>query len=571
MMHGRGSQSHAIACAAALGAAVGGEPGQGAAALLLFTLGDSVLAWAFRRVGSPLERLLARVPLAGGAGGGEGAPSPGEEFLVGPAEVVVADGMIVEGASEVDESLVAGEGAIEAKGPSDPVLAGSLNLGGTLRVRTTRAGRESLAGRAAERLRAALAEKPPLRRAAERLARVYTFGAMLFALAVAAAPPLLLGGSVRPWVFRGAILLFIASPLIFLVAAPAALAPAFHGAARRGVFVKGTGALDALAQVDAAAFDVTGTLTTGRFEVVETAPFGPLTPQELVALASGIEQGANHPVAHALVEEARRLGCTPVSMESVRFDPVLGFEAEREGSRYHLGGLRALRARGLPLGFAERYAERLNREGKESLIVAENGRPIGVIALEDGLKGECRRVLERLRRAAGLQVLLLTGGSTGRAERLAQTIEAGGCAAEKSPEEKAAAIEAWKGGGARIAAVGSSAADAKALEAAHVGIALGAAYSPELFDASDIAVMTNDLAKLPYVFALARRTRAALRRHFVAACAVKLAVLVLAAAGKLTLVQAALVEAAFPVALVASGARLARRLRLRPGRARRRE
>lgn len=567
MARGRGSQSAAIACAAALGAAVAGQPAHGAAALLILSVAEAALAWAFHRARSPLERLLSRAPFPGGSGVGEGGAYPGDEFLVGPAQLVPADGVIVDGASEVDESHLAGEGAIAAKGPSDLLLAGSLNLGGMLRARASHTGEESLAAQAAARLREALAAKPPLQRAAERIARFYTPGAMLLALVICAAPPLLLGSALQPWVLRGAALLLVASPVAFLVAAPAALMPALNGAARRGVFVKGPEVLEALARVDAVCFDVTGTLTRGRFEVVETAPFGPVQPHELVALAAGIEaaaseHGVDHPIGRAVVDEARRLGCAPVAVARVHGDPASGLEAEWEGHRYLLGSSRALRSRGLHPGFAARYAERHSQEGRECLILAEDGRPIGVIAFEDGLKEESRRVLQRLGRAAGLRILLVTGGSLGRAELLARTFEAADFAGERSPEEKAGAIEKWKEGGATIAAVGSSPADVKALEAAHVGIALGAARSRELFLAGDVAVMANDLAKLPYAFALARRTRAAIRRHVAAACAVKLAALALAAAGELTMVEAAWVEAAFPLVLAAAGSRLAGRLRL---------
>lgn len=572
----RDVQRHALTGVAALGAAVVGEVAAGALLLLLFSLQEAVLAWAFRKAWEPLERLTRGAPREATRRSGREERrvdirelAVGDHFVVRPGEWVAVDGVVVEGWSEVDESLVTGERVLSAKGPSDPLFAGSVNQGGPLLVRAGAGAGESFLKRAALRFEGALKEKAPAQRRVERAARAYTPLVMLAGVALAAVPPLLLGAPLRPWLARGVLLLLLASPLPFLLAVPAAVGPALIGAARRGVYLKGPSVLWALGRVNAVAFDMTGTLTRGRYEVVETTPFGPYDPRELVALAAGIEQGAEHPIARAIAEEAARMGCSPVAMDSVRHTPALGAEASKGERRFHFGGARGMRAWGVQTGLAEKYAERLHSEGKEALILAEGGRAIGVIAFEDRVREESWRSLTRLRGGGGIdRIHLITGGSGGVAAWLAHRLELDQHRAQLRPEEKAEAVAAWRREGLRLALVGSGPSDVAAIEAAEVGIALGAARCRPAFEVSDVAVAGDELPKLPYLFALARRTRRALRRNLLLAAGVKAVALALASAGQLALGHAAVIEFALPLILVASGRRLAGRIRLssRPAR-----
>lgn len=582
VVRGHGSQGHALACAAALGAAVAGDAGGGTLALLLFSLQEALVFRFFQWTSRPLDRVLqkARALEAGtsgegnGPGGGRRVPGPGlipgVLYVVRPGEVIPADGVVVDGLSEVDESLLAGEGTLSSKGPSDFVLAGSVNRGASLCIEVSARPEESVLPMAARRLEKALSEKLPVQDRVERAARGYTLLVMLAGVAVAAVPPLLLDASVQPWLARGVLLFLLASPAPFVLSVPAAILPALSGAARKGVYFRGPGVLDALAGVDGVVFDATGTLTRGRFVVVEVVPFGPFDPGRLLALAAGMERAYDDPIARAVGSEARRAGCAPEAMDSVRRIPGLGFEAAKGGRLYHLGGLRAMRAFGVQVGLAENYAARLHAEGKEALILAEDGRAIGVIALEDRVKAESDRLLGQLK-AAGLRIHMVTGCPQGKAAYLARLLDIDACLAERLPEEKAGAVAGWRAAGARLAAVGSGVGDVAALTSADAGIALGAGRSRELFEAADAAVVVNDLEKLSYLFALARRTRGAVRSNLVWAVLGRGAALLLAVLGELTLAQAALIELGLSLVSTANGSRLALRLRLRSERHRGRE
>ena len=524
---------------AALGAAYIGKPFEGAMLLFLFSLSNVLQSYAMDRTRRAIEALMELRPeTASRRRGGVTETVPIEELAVGdvvivrPGERVPLDGVVVEGASSLDQSSITGESMPVDKEEGDPVFGGSINKQGALEVRVTRLATDSTLAKLIRMVEEAQSQKAATQRFLDRAEQWYAGGVLLFTAALILVPWLAMNGEFAPAFYRAVTVMVVASPCALIISTPASYLSAIGGAARRGVLFKGGAHLETTASVKVVAFDKTGTLTEGRPRVTDVVSMNdnPLVSateadRELLTLAASVEAKSEHVIAQAIVEAAQERGVALVPTTSFQSAMGLGARGVVDGHEIALGSLRYFdQFDCVYCDNAGRVITRLQDEGKTAIIVARmlpggRARVIGVIAVADVLRPEAARVVRALKQSGVGRVVMLTGDSG----RVATAIGAGAGVdevhADLLPEDKVEVIRRLRAHGP-VAMVGDGVNDAPALAAADLGIAMGAAGTDVAMETADVVLMASDLSKIPYAIALGRQARRVVVQNLAFAMAV---------------------------------------------------
>jgi Cd2+/Zn2+-exporting ATPase len=475
----------------------------------------------------------------------------GETVVVRPGEKIPADGVVREGESAVNQAPITGESVPVDKADGDEVYAGTLTESGYLEVEVTAPAGESTLDRIADLVADADANRTEREQFVERFAGYYTPLMVAVAVLVAGGPPLLLGWDPVTWFVNGITLLVLACPCAFVISTPVSVVSGITAAARNGVLVKGGDHLEAMGGVEAVAVDKTGTLTTGELAVTDVVPLGEHTETDVLRCARGLEARSEHPVGEAIVAAAEGRGATAVEGREVsEFESLTGkgVRASLDGVPHYAGtpdlfedlgfdlnhthvvgdarerlpdDLRSICDRQGCLDLVEETIPRLQAEGKTVVLVGREDELEGIIAVSDTVRPTAAWMVERLQ-DGGLDVVMLTGDNEGTARAVAEQVGVDDYRASLLPEEKAdavAALEAEYEGG--VAMVGDGVNDAPALAAATVGVAMGAAGTDAAIEAADIALLGDDLTRLPYLAELARRADGIIRSNIYASLGVK--------------------------------------------------
>jgi Cd2+/Zn2+-exporting ATPase len=546
---------------AAIGAVGIGDYAEGAWVLVLFAVGTTLESFALERSRRSVEVLMELAPDEANVlvDGIErtvpvAAVVPGTLLLVRPGERVPLDGVIVEGVSSLDESALTGESVPVDKEAGDDVFAGTLNAFGALTVRATAGAGDTALARIAELVAAAQGSRAPSERFIDRFARIYTPLVFLAALLLAVVPPLL-GGELDNWLYRSLALLIIACPCALVISVPVAVVSAVGGAARRGVLIKGGEALEALGRVRTVAIDKTGTLTRGTPQLASIVTLGAGDQDGALSLVAAVERGSEHPLGQALVRAAADRGIRVPAAEAFRAVPGRGAQATVEGREIWAGGprLAAERAGDLPADVVA-----AEERGETPVVLGEGSRVLAVLGLADQPRAEAADAVRALRGRAGVRrVVMLTGDS----ERVARAI-AGRTGIEEwraglLPEDKLDAVRDLQGDG-RVAMVGDGVNDAPALAAADVGVAMGAAGSDAALESADVALMGDELERLPEALSHSRRTLRVIHQNVAVSLAVKAVFVVLAPFGLVTLVMAVVADMGMSLLVTLNALRLLR-------------
>jgi len=514
---------------ATLGALLIGEVWEAAAVTFLFVLGANLEARTLAQTRKVLGDLLDLAPVTAlvlrGSQQVEVAPDEvqtGEIVLLKPGARVPVDGEVVAGASAVDESMITGEPIPEEKTAGAQVFAGTLNLEGLLQVRTTGSGADTTLARIIARVEEAQDEKAPTQRFIERFAAWYTPAIMLLSLAA-----YLISGNIE----LALTLLVIGCPGALVISTPVSVIAGIGQAARRGILIKGGEYLENAGRITALALDKTGTLTYGKPVVSDVvaaqpelaigagiapradAPRWSAEEQELLWWAGIAESGSEHPLARAITREAARLGDLPVPEQ---FETVTGqgVRARHGGEQITVGKPEWLEAQGLALpAHLRRAVEELRGSGKTVVAVAVDGAAAGVLAISDALRDETLPALQKLRAAGLREIVMLTGDDERTAQAIAREAGIADVRAGLLPEDKLQAVRALQAAGHTVAMIGDGINDAPALAAADIGIAMGAAGSGIAIETADIALMADDLGKVPEAIALSKATLANIRQN----------------------------------------------------------
>ncbi|MEZ4396909.1 MAG: heavy metal translocating P-type ATPase [Candidatus Krumholzibacteriia bacterium] len=556
---------------AVLGAVALGALFEAAAVSFLFAFSLVLESWSVGRARRAIARLLEIAPETArllDAAGAESAVAVervdvGARIRVLAGERIPLDGEVVAGRGGVDQSPLTGESLPVAKAPGDAVYAGCINGEGVLEIAVTHTSRESLLARILREVEEARGNRAQAERWVDGFARVYTPIMLGVAALIALVPPLVFGGAWSRWIYEALVILVIACPCALVISTPVSIVAGLARAAREGVLIKGGVYLELPARLKAMAFDKTGTLSRGELEIarVSPAPESGLDETALLGLAARLEAHSTHPLATAVREAAaaRELATPPAEdMETV---PGRGLTGHVDGRAYWIGSPAWMGELGRdPRGVAMAMA-RAEAKGHSLLLVADEIRIVGLLAARDALRPEAAAALGELARLGIRHQEVLSGDGSRVVETLGPALRAGGATptlrAELLPDAKARALRALAAHGP-VAMVGDGINDAPALAAADLGIAMGAMGADAAIETADIALMSDDLAHLPWLVRHSRRVLGIIRQNLGLALGLKLIFLALALADRATLWMAIVADMGASLLVIANALRLLR-------------
>ena len=548
---------------AVAGAMLIGEWLEAATVAFLFSLSLTLEAWSVGRARRAIEALLKLAPSVARVITAEGerdVPAEqvaiGSRFVVRPGERIALDGQVRAGISHVNQAPITGESVPVEKAPGATVFAGTINGDGAIEVESTKAATDTTLAHIIRLVGDAQARRAPSEQWVERFARIYTPAVMALAIVVALVPPALLGASWNASVYAALALLVIGCPCALVISTPVTIVAALAASARQGVLVKGGEHMEAPAHLNAVALDKTGTLTRGQPVVVDVLPLNGHSEQELLARAAALESRSDHPLARAVLECARERGVEALRVGDFRIVPGKGAIGMVEGREYWLGSHRYLEERGQETPAVHEELERLSAAGRSVIIVGNDDHVCGMLATADDLRPEAAASVAALKRAGISWVVMLTGDNRATAEIIGRRAGVDEVQAELLPADKVAAVERlvrqWK----TVAMVGDGVNDAPAMARASVGIAMGAAGSDAAIETADIALMSDDLSRLPWLVAHARRTLRVIRQNITVALGVKLVFVGLTFSGHASLWGAIAADMGVSLLVIANALRL---------------
>lgn len=520
---------------AALGAAVLGQWAEGAFLLFLFSLAHALEHFALDRargairalsdLAPPVARILrdgreVEVPVEQAA--------KGEVVIVRPAERIPVDGKIRSGRSAVNQAPITGESVPVEKEPGAEVYAGTINGEGALEIETTRAAGDRTLDRVIKLVSEAQTQKAPTQQFTDRFEAIFVPVVLVADLLLITLPPLL---GFWPWqtsFYRGMALLVAASPCALALGTPAAVLAAIAQAARKGVLIKGGAHLENLGTLRAIAFDKTGTLTVGKPEVTDLVPMAGIDEGELLGIAASVERRSQHPLAQAVVRRAEEAKLELPEAGELESVTARGVRSTIAGRKVEIGTLRLWEGDAIPQEVKDAVAQ-LQAAGRSVMAVRHGERWLGVIGVADQPRKSVKEVLNQLRALEIRPLVMLTGDNRGVGEAIGTEVGVDEVKADLLPEDKVSAIKAMLSTHGQVAMVGDGVNDAPALAHATVGIAMGGAGTAVALETADIALMGDDLGKLPFAVGLSRKAKGVIRQNLYVSLGV-IACLILATA-----------------------------------------
>lgn len=525
---------------AAIGAAVLGQWAEGAFLLFLFSLGHALEHFALDRARQAVQQLSELTPQTGRVirAGRElevlvEELERGDVVIVRPGERIPADGEVLRGESTVDQSAVTGESIPVDKAPGQSVFAGTINGAAVLEVKVTRLARESTLARVVQMVAEAQTQKSPTQQFTDRFEKIFVPAALAAAVLVIVVPPLAGWLTWQQALVRGLTLLVAASPCALAISTPAAVLAGIAQGARNGVLIKGGAHLWSLGHISALAFDKTGTITYGRPVVTDVLPLNGLSREELLRLAAAVESRSEHPLGRAVVSYALSQplpAAEPAPVEAVRVIGGQGIEARLNGSYVRIGSLKLFAGEDLPAEIT-RQVEELENAGKTTMLVQRGQTFLGILALADQPREGVAGVMARLKQQGIQKLVMLTGDNPRVAAAVASQVGLTDFQASLLPGEKRLAVQSLLEEHGSVAMVGDGVNDAPALATATVGIAMGGAGSGVALETSDVALMGDDLSKLPFAVGLSRQANGIIRQNLFIALGVTLVLSPLAILG----------------------------------------
>ena len=550
---------------AVAGAVAIGEWLEAATVAFLFSLSLALEAWSVGRARRAVERLMDLAPQTArvrGASGESEVPAAevpvGAHVAVHPGERIPLDGRVLAGRSDVNQAPITGESALVPKAPGDEVFGGTVNGDGALEVETTKLAEDTVLAHVIRLVEEAQSRRAPSEQWVDSFARWYTPLVLAVAALVLLVPPLAFAAEWGEWIYRALVLLVIACPCALVISTPVSVVAALAAAARQGVLIKGGLYVELPARLRAVALDKTGTLTWGRPAVVEVVPLSGHDDGVLLARAAALEARSEHPLGRAILAHAKERGVEVQPAADFEILQGRGATGRIEGKPHWLGSHRLLEERGQETADVHQRLEEMSSAGQTAVVVGTGDHVCGLIAVADEVRPESRAAVEALKRAGIARVVMLTGDNRGTAEAVAAATGVDEVRAELLPAEKVAAIDELLARHRTVAMIGDGVNDAPAMARATLSIAMGAAGSDAAIEAADVALMADDLAKLPWLIHHSRRTLRVIRQNIAFSLGVKAVFVVLTFAGAASLWAAIAADMGASLLVIANGLRLLR-------------
>ena len=549
---------------AIIGAVIIGEWREGAVIVFLFAVSEALEAYSMNKARQSIRLLMdIAPPSATVKRNGELIELltedivKGDVLLVKPGEKIAMDGVVFKGSSTINQAAITGESVPVLKERGDDVFAGTINEEGALEVTVTKLVGDTTIAKIIHLVEDAQAEKAPSQKFVDRFAKYYTPAIMVLALLVAVLPPLL-GADWNTWIYQGLAVLVVGCPCALVISTPVAIVTAIGNAARQGVLIKGGIHLEETGRLNAIAFDKTGTLTKGYPEVIDFIVAKDVDSEKLLHSVAAVESLSQHPLANAIVNYAKSRGIG--TAEVTGFQSVTGKGAYGivGGIATYIGSIDWAQELSAVPEDALRRATDLQREGKSVMAIVRETDYCGLIAVADPVREESKKVLQKLKDIGINHTVMLTGDHQETAEAIAAGLGMTDVRAGLMPEDKLTAIKQLRDEFGRVAMIGDGINDAPALAASSIGIAMGGAGTDAALETADIALMADDLEKLPYTIKLSRKTLRIIKENIMFALGLKVLALLLIIPGWLTLWIAIFADMGATLLVVLNSLRLIR-------------
>jgi len=550
---------------AVIGAMAIGEWFEAATVAFLFALALLLEHWSVGRARRAITALIDLSPATAryiSPRKGEVEEKPVEEVTVGvtvlvrPGEKIPLDGRVTKGRSDVNQAPITGESIPVSKEPGDEVYAGTINGDGALEFEVTKVATDTTLARIIHMVEQARSRRAPSEQWVEKFARYYTPTMMALAAAIAVAPPLLLGLPWATWVYRGLVILVIACPCALVISTPVSIVAGLTAAARNGVLIKGGMYLEAAGHLRGLALDKTGTLTYGHPEVQEAIPFNGHTREELLERAATLEAHSEHPLAHAILREAQAAGIAAGRAEDFQAIKGKGAEARIDGKLFWIGSHRLMEERDQETPEVHAKAEELEDAGHSVVAVGNEKHVCGLVSVADGVRAGAGETVRAIKALGVEKIVMLTGDNEGTARAVAKTTGVDEFRHGLLPEDKVEAVEALARETGVVAMVGDGVNDAPAMAVASFGIAMGAMGTDAAIETADIALMSDDLSKLPWLIRHARRALSIIKQNITFALGLKAAFIALTLLGIASLWMAIAADMGASLLVIFNGLRL---------------
>jgi Cd2+/Zn2+-exporting ATPase len=551
---------------AVIGASVIGEWFEAAVVSFLFAVSLALESWSVGRARRAVEALLAIAPDSARVLDSDGTVTEtraadvavGALLLVKPGDRIPLDGTVRKGTSTVNQAPITGESMPIEKAAGSDVFAGTINGEGALEIEATRLAGESTLSQIIRMVGEAQSRRAPSEQWVDRFATVYTPAVLALAILVVILPPLLFGASWHEWVYRGLVLLVIGCPCALVISTPVSIVAGLASAARHGVLVKGGAFMEAPARLQVVALDKTGTLTRGEPRVEHVVAIKGHTEKELLSAMAAVEAHSDHPLARAIMRYVAEVGVTPKSAREVRAVNGRGATAIIDGKAYWLGSHRYLEELGQETAEVHDQIEKLSSAGRSVVIMGTNDHVCGFVTMADEVRTQSRAVIDELRAVGVKEIVMLTGDNAATANRIGQAVGITRVLAELLPADKVSAVETLVRDHGNVAMVGDGVNDAPAMGRATIGIAMGAAGSDAAIEAADIALMSDELEKLPWLIRHSRRTLQIIRQNVTLSLGVKVVFVVFTFVGISALWMAIAADMGVSLLVIANALRLLR-------------
>lgn len=557
---------NALMSIAVTGAVLIGQWPEAAMVMVLFTLAELIEARSLDRARNAIRGLMDLAPPRATVQQADGswqeidvqAVGLGAVVRVRPGERISLDGEVVGGSSTVNQAPITGESLPVEKRVGDAVFAGTINEAGSLEFRVSAAARDTTLARIIHAVEEAQGSRAPTQRFVDQFSRIYTPVVFAFALAVAVVPPLVIGGAWLDWVYRALVLLVVACPCALVISTPVTIVSGLAAAARKGILIKGGVYLENGRHLALLALDKTGTLTHGK--PVQTDSLHLLEVDEPLhaTWTASLAARSDHPVSRALARHAVEQGQTLREVEDFAALPGQGIRGRIDGRLLYLGNHRLVEDLGLCSAQLEERLEALERQGKSVVVLCDEQRALMLFAVADTVRQTSREAVAELHEL-GVRTCMLTGDNAHTAAAIAEQVGVDEARGDLLPADKLAWVEARQAQGKVVGMVGDGINDAPALAKAEIGFAMGAAGTDTAIETADVALMDDDLRKIPAFVRLSRQTHAILVQNIVLALGIKAIFLALTLVGEATMWMAVFADMGVSLMVVFNGLRLLRK------------
>jgi len=479
-------------------------------------------------------------------------------MIIKPGQKIAMDGLVINGHSSVNQAAITGESVPVEKQLDDEVFAGTLNEEGVLEVKVTKKVTDTTIAKIIHLVEEAQGERAPAQAFVDKFARYYTPFIIIMALLIVVVPPLFFGGDWNKWLYQGLSILVVGCPCSLVISTPVSIVSAIGNAAKNGVLVKGGVYLEEIGHLRAIAFDKTGTLTKGRPVVTDFIATSSETDINYLSIISSLESLSQHPLASAILNEADKTNVDYKSIQIEDFQSITGkgLTGIHQNIRYYIGSPKLFSASVIEETAVKVQYRQFQEQGKTAMYFGTDEQILGVIAVADEVRDSSAAVISELHKLSIEHTIMLTGDNTKTAESIGKQLGVTEIKGDLMPQEKLDSIKALRTTYNKVAMVGDGINDAPALAASTVGIAMGGAGTDTALETADVALMGDDLQKLPFIVRLSRQTLKVIKQNITFSLGIKLLALLLVIPGWLTLWIAIVADMGATLLVTLNGLRL---------------